>query len=225
MSFVLFVINGAFSQQQSVVDMQSGRTLDLPLKPPGTEGTVYLNEEWRDARIFLMPRPGLSSEVVLEVPIKLDLKANLIEINSDQGIKILKGAGVCRFEWTDQGTRKDGVFRNCADFKFENEPLQGFCQILSDGKMTLVVNHYIEVLKASYNVALDVGNSNNTLLKKERLYLVIDEKLIEADKGSLISHMADKEDKVKAYTKKKRLKLKRKDDIRELVDYYNVISK
>ena len=226
----LFAVHNAFSQtpiwKDAIIDGQSGGIRQLPLKPPGVKGSVYLNEEWQQAGIYLKntsKSADAGAGEMMNVPVKFDLQANQFEINTTAGVKVLPGDRVEKFEWQTAEGLQTEVYINCEQFSYQDTRLIGFCQVHSDGKMMLVSRIYIETIKANYNVALSVGNNHDTLVKKEKLCLIKDGKLIDFDKKSLLSQMSDKEKQVNQYVKDNHLKLGKEDHVKQLVEYYNSI--
>lgn len=163
-----------------VIDRQFGLIKELHPKPEGAKGSVYLNDDWISSVFYL--KPGTFAVNTFEnVPIKLDLKTNTLEINTKDGIKVLDGSKIQRFEWVNPHNNQKEEYVNCDEFLFEGTRLNGFCKI-SGTDVKLIRRHYVEILKADYNVALDVGNKEDQIIKKTNFYLLRDKQIVECNK-------------------------------------------
>ncbi len=87
---------------------------------------------------------------------------------------------------------------------------------------SLLKQHYIDVLKADYNVALNLGSKYGLIVKKSKLYLLKDKTMVELNKKAIQRLIAGKE-KVKEFVRKNHLNLNEEKDLRFLVDFYNSI--
>jgi hypothetical protein len=204
-----------------VVNNQFGYLTQIPQKPAGVMGSVYLNEGWKETTIKLKKETYGVTELV-GVNMKLDLKTNTLEFETDKGIKVIGGANVENFVWKDELQFKEQTYLNCDKFSFNDTKLQGFARVVSTGpKLSLVQHQYLEFVQADYNVALDVGSKDHKLVKKEKLYILKDHKLTVANKKSLYTAMADKKQQVNQYKKDQKLNFKEQQDLASLVAYYN----
>jgi hypothetical protein len=201
-----------------VVD-QFGIIKAIPAKPLNPQGSVYLNDEWLSSNIYLK-RGLFATDKIEQIPIKVDLMTNSIELKTKEGIKVLHHAKVDRFEWFNPKTNTNEVYINGNNFTLNGTQFNNFCSVYGD-RATLVKYSYVEVHKADYNVALDVGNKQDRLLKKSKFYLLKDKELIEVSKKSLCVVMAEKADEIKEFIKKNRVDFGREQDLRSIIDYYD----
>jgi hypothetical protein len=225
--FAALVFPGILSAQgvkdvtDPVVNNQFGYLTQIPAKPAGVVGSVYLNENWKETTLKLKKETYGVSELE-GVKMKLDLKTNTMEFQTDKGIKVIGGANVESFVWKNDLQSDDETYINCDKFSFENTKLLGFAHVISPGKKVSLVQHqYLEFVQADYNVALDVGSKDHKYLKKNKLYLLKDNQLIPVNKKSIAIAMADKKQQIGQYKKDQKLNLKDQQDLVSLIAYYN----
>lgn len=129
---------------------------------------------------------------------------------------------VDKFEWTNPDTKIHEVYTNCNQFTLNGKRLESFC-LMYGNDVKLVKQHYIDILKADYNVALNVGSKHDRIIKKSKLYLLKDKNLVEFNNKSSHLLIAGKGEKVKEFVKKNHLNFNKENDLRSLVDIYNSI--
>jgi hypothetical protein len=201
-----------------VVD-QFGIIKSMNAKPPLAKGSVYLNDEWLSSNIYF--KPGVfNGQKVENIPIKLDLKTNTIEVKTEEGIKVLPFDKVEKFEWLDPATLTLDVYTNCNKFTLDGANFDSFCTVYGD-YVKLVKQNYVQVLKSNYNVAMDVGAKEDQIVRKSKLYLLKDNKMVECSKKTVYATMSDKASEIKKYIKGNNINLSNEDDLRALIDYYN----
>src|SRR5215208_1876477 len=88
---VVLSAQGVKNVTDPVVNNQFGYLTQIPPKPAGVVGSVYLNEDWKETKLKLKKEMyGVSQ---LEgVNMKLDLKTNTLEFQTEKGIKVIGGA-------------------------------------------------------------------------------------------------------------------------------------
>jgi hypothetical protein len=210
-------------QLDPIVNNQFGQIRQIPLKPPGITGSVYLNDGWKIASLKLKTGT-LSVAELTNVSVKLDLKTNTFELFVDPEIKVLSGSKVESFTWTDNLQNAES-YVNCDKFTLDDAKVIGFGRILSqaaDGLM-LLEHSYVEFMQANYNVAMNVGSKDHKYVKKEKLYFVKNNKMVPVGKKSLYEVMADKESAIKKFIKENDLNVKNEGQLAKVVEYYNSI--
>lgn len=212
-----------FSQQYRNAVVDNGMIYSMESRPSGPIGTVYLNDDWKEAVVILKSGAVSGTEKFVDIPVKLDLKTHAFDISTDKGVRVLPGSKVSRFEWFNSFTRQKEVYINCDKFSLDGTKLIGFCKVLSDSGLMLVERPYIDVIKANYNVQMNVGSKEDRLVKKEKLYLIKDDKMIPYEKKVFFSMLGDKADVVKRYVKENKLNISNQDELKLVVDYYNSI--
>ena len=100
--------------------------------------------------------------------------------------------------------------------------MQGFFELVVTGKVNLINKYKAKVIPSNYNVALDLGNKNDRLTLAEQFYLQQEDEIIAiSKKKKLLEVFSDKKKEVADYIKEKKLSTKDRDDMIELVEYYN----
>ena len=103
---------------------------------------------------------------------------------------------------------------------FNGTKFDNFCTVYGS-RARLVKQSYVELQKADYNLALDVGNKQDRFIKKSKFYLVKDDELIELTKKSVYIVMASKAAEIREFIKKKRINFTEERDLRSVIDYYD----
>ncbi|QHT65985.1 hypothetical protein GXP67_04525 [Rhodocytophaga rosea] len=199
-----------------VLDRQANIIAEVKAKPEATQGTYYIDTEWHTGNIYLK-----SGDTLRNYPLKYDIDKNLIEINTPQNVKVLHGDKAVAFEW-NTGT-STATFINGEYYKVDGTRLVGFFQVLVVGNFQLLSKTMLEVKKADYNVALDVGSRADKILKKERLFIARDKQLYEIKGKDDLTPFGDKAAAVKSYAKENKLKPNKREDAMKLVLYSNTI--
>jgi len=196
----------------------SGNIPTLPGAPPKVEGDVYLNKSF-NLSVF-----QLYDDKILEGYIaKLDLKLNEFDIVTAQGIKVLKGKQVKSFIFVDSLTHLQSNYVNTREWKIaEDEPIEGFFQILSEGELTLVKRSTVIFKKADFNAALNVGSKDHRYIKKESIYYISDKVATPMPtKKNILKLFGEREKEMNAYVVDKNLNLSKEHDLKRIFDYFN----
>jgi hypothetical protein len=204
-----------------VLDTQFGLIKELRAKTDGAKGSFYLNENWIAAIIYL--RDGAFASNKLEnIPVKVDLLNQELELNTKAGIRVLETSDIKAFEWVNPASNKLEKYANCSEFTLDGTPLVGFCKV-SAGEIKLVRQDYAEVLKADYNVALDVGSREDKIIKKYKLYVMREAKLSPCTR-KLFSSITDSEPLIRKFAKEHHLRPSTEESWQSVVDYWNSIK-
>ncbi|MEQ8927830.1 MAG: hypothetical protein RLO81_18580 [Fulvivirga sp.] len=206
----------------AVTDTKSnnpGEVIDLlPLPPPKLEGTFYLNDEWIVGDLWLK-----NNKVIKGFPLKYDLKNQLLEINTEHGIKVCQLPLIEKFVIKEP--LKDSVkYYNTSVVNNVTFDLpQGICEVLVNDKVKVLKYQYLEIKEATYNAAINMGERNDKVLKKERLYAVVRDEVFELKNkvGKNEEVFGDKTAQVEDFAKKNGLKLKEDAEIIKVFEYYN----
>lgn len=202
-----------------LLDTQAGVMKELPPRIGDVKGSVYLNEEWTKSDLYL--KPGSSSGNKIEnVPIRLDLENNALEVLTTAGIRLLDDSKVDRFEFADPQTGERSMYVNGSQFTVDGAPLSGFCKV-SGENVKVIRCDYLEVLKPNYNVSMDVGSKDEQIIKKYKLYLSKDGETVSCNKKSLYAMMADKATAIKKFVKAERIRISKEEGLRKVAAYYD----
>lgn len=187
-------------------------------------GDPYLDSTWRTGSIKLFQKmgpPGREGDSISNVPLRLDLHANELEvkiINSNE-IRAVSGQQV-RF-FTIEGNERR-VFMSTRQFKSEDN-LQGFVELVASGRISLVEYGKLNIIKPSYNEALGTGTKDTKITKSWQYYVVKGNTLfhIGNSKKKLLDAMRDRADDVEKFIKANDISLKSRTDLSKVFAYYN----
>jgi hypothetical protein len=99
---------------------------------------------------------------------------------------------------------------------------KSFFEVMVKGKVTLLTKYEVEVTPANYNEALMSGNKNDVLNIKQKLYLQQGANFIPiTKKDKLLEVMSDKKTEIANLLVKEKLSLKKRQDMMEIVSFYN----
>lgn len=250
MRFVAFliglstVVSPAFSQSQSTyadqltrdrinyanqnnVNLTSNTFSLFTIKGPAGKllGDPYLDTTWQAGNVRLYNRTGtaLPIDSIAGVPVRLDLSANEVEIKAGANdIRAIKGSAV---RYVDMNNRFGTVSRfvNVRDYQGDADKLTGFFEQLVTGRFDLLQHPSVHILKANYNVAMNVGSKDDELVKKLEWYVAWNRKAIKFSPGkkNLLELMADKKDQIDAFLKNEKPDLKSRSGLMSVLVYYN----
>ena len=100
---------------------------------------------------------------------------------------------------------------------------RSYFEVASEGKATLLVKYYIEIIPANYNVALDTGSPNDRITVREQYCLKLGDQITTIDKKGklLLTLLNDKNTELAEFIEKEDISLKKKDGLIKAVNYYN----
>lgn len=209
----LAVPPGDFFQNQQFAIVKYDNITELSERVAGATGSVYLNDTWSVGTIYTT-----SGHVLQDAPLKYDIKHDVVEINTPDGIKTLQGRYIRQFEVQEPGQVALYVSGNEEEVAAGSHT--GFYKVLAkahDVKLLSRTDLYLQ--RSNYTPALDVGSKTDKLLKKEKLYLADGNTLTELQKDSY-QVFGEKAGRVKAYAKDQKLKLHKKEDAIKLLKYF-----
>jgi hypothetical protein len=178
--FLSFIITNSFSQQSASLDEKSYTIVSedfvrrLANASAKTEESVFLDPEFSAADIFL-----LTGEKIEQTRVRLNLRLNTLEIQTDAAVKLLQGNRVHHLRLLNGSIRE--LFVTATDFTLEGEKRDGFFKVMSDGTYKLLLLTSIEVKPSAYSTQLDAGSQEPRILKKEQWFFAKDNKLVEAE--------------------------------------------
>lgn len=196
-----------------VIDRNSGGFNELQPKPETIE-SVYMTDDWSTGTVLLK-----SGEAIPNLPIKYDLKNNLLEIRTNAGIKVAGFTKLKGFEI--EGVADKQIFLNAAELNIAD--LTGLVEELVKDKVSLYSKSYLEVLPSNYNPALNVGSRTDTFVKKEKIFLVRDNVVTDVTKSGkkILGMFGERSGAIEQFVKENDLSYKNKEDLKKIVEKYN----
>ena len=221
---------------QSTRDRINFSNLDIPnngngtlwgIKGPAGQviGNPYLDTTWQAGIVKFYGKLGMSAHVdsLVGVPVRLDLISHEVEIRA--GANDIRAAQANRVRYVLMNNRmgSTSLFVNAREYRGEADDLNGFIELVSPGKLTLLEYPSIHVRKGNYNVALNTGTKDDELVLQKSWYVVRDKKAIRFSPGkkAVLSLMADKEDQIEAFLKAEKPDLKSRAGLVSVFSHYN----
>jgi hypothetical protein len=168
---------GAQTGAGYVTPVPYGFMNQLPPAPAKTIGDYYLDESWLKGNILLS-----SNSRIENVQFRYNLRENNFEIKTEKDVKLLPGVRVLSFEWVDNQSPRDGFYFSAAPYDYNNTHLLTFLkEVVSGDDYSLAIGVECKLIPANYNVALNVGNRDNQIVKDQGYYLFHDNKLLKVD--------------------------------------------
>ncbi|QHT69304.1 hypothetical protein GXP67_23025 [Rhodocytophaga rosea] len=198
----------------------TGRIDEIPYETPETKGSTYLSDNWYIGTIYLS-----NNKIIENYPLKYEVAKRQIEIKVDNKVKVLQSDGVSRFEWFDTEKGTTVKFANPKNFTFQGIQTVGFFQVVLEGKWSLFSRIEVEKVKGNYVAALDMGDASSRIVKKEKLYLAIENQVVEIakDKKDFAAQFGALSDKVYEFIKQHKLSVKNKEDLTQVLIFANTL--
>jgi hypothetical protein len=187
-------------------------------------GDPYLDSAWHVGSIKLFQKigpPGREGDSISNVPLRLDLHSNELEVqvNTTKEIRAISGNQV-RF-FTIEGVERR-IFMSTRQFRSEDK-LPGFVELVQQGRLSLVEYAKLNIIKPSYNEALGTGSKDTKITKASQFYVVKGNTLFPLgnSKKKLLEAMGDRADDVEKFIKSNDISLKSRVDMAKVFTYYN----
>jgi len=190
----------------------------IPMEPGKVIGDNYLDKKWNRANILLY-----QSETMIEgYPVKYDVKNDLLEIKSATGIKVLEGRKIKNLVWIDSLTTQPHYFVNGGEYRFEGTKSMGLMEVLVDGELPLMKRAEVNVKKANYNPALDVGSKDMKIYIKEIFLYASNGELVKIkSKESILKAAGTRSAEVESFIKVNKLNTNKQPDLIRVFEYIN----
>lgn len=198
-------------------------------KPGVVRGDAYLDPEWHRAAVVFYPEivkryDPKAPDSIAGYMVRVDLINQVVEFQLKEGVKAVE-IGSVRKLYYESGRLIKLV--NAKDIDDDNVAPEGFLEMLSSGKLTVVKSVVLKVKEPTYNVALDVGEKDARIYKKG-LYYYMEKKGAQSSlvqfkpsKKKLLALMGSKADKVEKFISDNGLSLKNDADLQRALVYYN----
>ena len=194
----------------------------LRTKPQSLIARNYLVHHWQRGNIYLF-----TQEVIRDQEIRYDMDNNLIEIKTPGAIKMVEAFRISEFEWYDND-HQPIKFRNCAGYEFESW-LDGFYQILAEGKISLLVKYEI-----GYDTEHQTGSVSTQRFvdepKPDKIdenhYIAVGKSVSELPtrKKDILSFFGELAAELESYAKKNNLSFRFDQDLARIIAHYNQLA-
>lgn len=199
--------------QQALTTLPPGNNPEIqPSKPKGVDGSPYLFDNWKPGIINL--RDG---NTIQGLSYRYNVQRNEMQfLYNNKEYAIGDPDSI-------MDINLDGKRFIFAQLYQNSIIVRSFYEVLTEGKVSLLIKYYIEVVPASYNVSFGTGNPNEQMYVKQRYCLKVDNKVVTLDKKGkeLLNALSDKKEELAAYIKKEDISIKKKEGILKILSYYN----
>jgi hypothetical protein len=190
-------------------------------------GTQLLDSIFRQATIKLFKPiglPGSESDSIKAIPIRYDFYNNYFEVmvKGTYDIRGMDGRLVRNFTIYNRPEKTNKVFINVSQYKSE-EALTGFMELITKGKVSLLEQTKLSVVKPTFNAALNSG-SKDTKIYKTPIYFYLKEDTLfrlPNSRKKIIEAFNDKAIELGNWLKEQDIDYKNKLDLARLIQYYN----
>ena len=193
---------------------------------PGTLlGNPYLDTTWQAGNVKFYNRPGVSlkSDSLANVPVRLDLSADEVEVRAGaKDIRAVKATAVRYVDITNAAGLVDR-FLNVHEYQGDATTLNGFFEQVTTGKLDLLQYTSTYIRRANYNVAMNTGSKDDEIIKRMEWYVARDKKATKFSPGkkAILELMADKKEQIETFLKTEKPDLKSKSGLMAVFGYYN----
>lgn len=187
---------------------------EIPLAQPSWVGSSYWSETWTVATLFLKNQSTLEN-----VPVRLETERGNIEVMFNGVPHFLDWKKLDRVVFTDEKGWQ-WLIRNPDEYKTDDQSFKGIVRVLYEDEKYLVIrNYYVSIMRANYNVAVDVGNKDNRKIQKEKTYMRKDNRWIDVHGSAkkLLKSLGVSGDHQKTILKSRNFDLKRDSDLLALL--------
>jgi len=144
-----------------------------PIYNNSQTGTPFINPEWKLADIVLLE----NKNEILQVPVRIDTKFNLIEIRHEEKVKVLHASNTFSVALTMTGE----VFVTNKTLGI-TEP-EGFFKVVYSKKSSLLCYYSAKIIEGAYNPVLDAGIKEDKMFVEQTYYIMQNGKLTKLEKN------------------------------------------
>ncbi|WP_460472417.1 hypothetical protein [Emticicia fontis] len=221
----------ALNQNLTISQHNSSMLYGFDNRTSEIQGSYYLDPEWSVATVRFYPRTIstpkgiIKLDSVSDVQIRIVLKGNDVEFNTQEGIKVISGTLIKSFT----AKKQDFWVKNyisTLEFNDESEKIKaGFFELLADGKVKLLDYSKLKIQQPDYVAALNVGSKDVKINIEKQLYIAKGKEVIKFNTGKkdLYELMADKKPEIEKFVKVNKLNLKDRTDLAKVFQYYNTL--
>ncbi|WP_181843133.1 hypothetical protein [Emticicia sp. BO119] len=219
----------ALNQNLTVSQHNSSMLYGFDNRSTEIQGSFYLDPEWSTATVRFYPRTiatpkgTIKLDSITDVQMRVVLKGNDVEFNTQEGIKVISGSLIKSFTFEKQGFSVKH-YVNTLEFKDESDKIKsGFFEILADGKVKLLDYCTLKIHQPDYVEAFNVGSKDVKINTERQLFIAKGKDVVKFNTGrkSVYVLMADKKPEIEKFVKDKGLSLKDRSDLAKVFQYYN----
>ena len=218
-------LNAQVTRTDGFVDTNLGRPgsiiNEIPYVPHEYHGSFYIRDEWCKGDIITS-----QGDSITNYPLKFDIENQRLEIQVNDRIKVLGRAEIARFQWYDESKNQEVLFVNANQYEFIGSKAVGIFEVLVDGdNVKLLSLRKTEIREGNYNQQIDIGDRTPKIVQKELFFIWRDgwvNKLTSSKRKTLLLFRG-KADAISSYAKERKLSMKKRGDLIEIVAYYQTL--
>jgi hypothetical protein len=217
------------SLAQNVVGGVNAKGMDMNTYPYGTisqfglpekttTGSSYLYEDWKLGTIVVS-----GNRKIKDYPVKYDILNQVVEVNTDKGIRILELKNIDSLLIKDIVVGRQ-LFLNAKKFEGAKAQILGLVELIHNHNLLLLKYHYVYIKEGAYNAALDMGNNEIKYLVRSKYFFfgngltTLTE--IPKTKKKLVDLINNKDKiTVDTFISENRLSLKEETDLKTICDF------
>ncbi|MDN5214121.1 hypothetical protein QQ020_18740 [Fulvivirgaceae bacterium BMA12] len=204
-----------------VFDNSAGLVMEIPLAVKDDLGDLFINDTWRLGAIELF-----NELVIDEYYYKYEIVKDHFELQTSEGIKILPGSWVKKFNWKEPELNRERQFVTGKGFFVDKVPFDGFFEVLFKGKVSLLLKVEAEVMESNYVPQFNIGTQGKQYQKKELYYMAEPGNTFLLNKKikQNLPHFGEDASNIEDYVKTNKLKFNRPNDLIRIVEYYDKLK-
>jgi hypothetical protein len=196
---------------------QRGALRTLPKQKGNLQGNPYL---YKDFQSGVVKFKGENVEYKV-AQMRYNALYDYIEVKHKDKVQVIDGNKIDAMILNVAGRKK--IFLSTRLYQIEGKPMRGFLQRLSRGSVQLMKRVDTYLKKATYNVALNVGDNFDKIIQNNEYYFLNKRNLYKVkSKKSIYKYFAKTGFNAKSYAKLHKLNLKEERAKRQLLAAYNV---
>ncbi len=175
-----------------------------------TAGEVYVDDSWKRADVTL----NENGQVITDIPVRLDVYSNLLEMKRDGKVMTLSSANVREITIDSEHTTyiTEALLR-------KNAP-KGFYRLIYNDQSSVLCHYYTEIRQSNYNRALDMGERKDAIVLMKDYYFLFNGKLIKLeDRRKSLARQFDKNDWIYDYILSEKINPKNEFDLVKLAHF------
>jgi hypothetical protein len=185
---------------------------------------TFPSDIWYEGKVYL------DSVQELKGHVKYDFTNDLIQVNSDNLIKTFSARKINYFEVIDPQSHRLRVFYSIPYFRVSDYKVPMLFEAVQEGKtLSLLSREYITTESVPQYDFYTHRNYyfNRTVLAYNYYFLFKDGKIRQyhLNRTELLDLLKDKSNEIKKFMKENRLKHDKREDLIEIVNYYNSLKK
>lgn len=193
----------------------------IPTPPSELMGDFFYDSTFVASKIVLV-----GDKQVYESMARVDFKNDVLEIKSPEGNRWVDGAKISFFTLAMKNSPNPVLFMNVRSFSLGSEKVNGFFEVLQEGKVILLQHTKISIRKPTYSAALGTGDINSKVIKISEYYCAIDGKIqkVNTSKKGIMELFGDKKEEIAKFISSNDVDLKSRGGLSNLFNYYNTIK-